>query len=58
MSFAYLTSTPGLKFNYSLYAIPAGWVVSYVAYLSCSYLSEEARDMLFLGLFTFSLFYF
>ncbi|RSH88994.1 hypothetical protein EHS25_002656 [Saitozyma podzolica] len=27
MSFAYLASTPGLKYNYSLLAAPAGWVV-------------------------------
>jgi len=30
MSFAYLAATPGLKFNLSLYAVPAGWVVAYV----------------------------
>ncbi|WVF71196.1 hypothetical protein IAT40_005996 [Kwoniella sp. CBS 6097] len=28
MSFAYLASTPGLNHNYSLLAVPAGWVVS------------------------------
>ncbi|WWC94502.1 hypothetical protein V866_001348 [Kwoniella sp. B9012] len=27
MSYAYLASTPGLKFNYSLFSVPAGWVV-------------------------------
>ncbi|WVW84217.1 hypothetical protein I302_106247 [Kwoniella bestiolae CBS 10118] len=27
MSYAYLASTPGLKFNYSLFAVPAGWVI-------------------------------
>ncbi|WWC69947.1 uncharacterized protein I206_103891 [Kwoniella pini CBS 10737] len=28
MSYAYLASTPGLKFNYSLFSVPAGWVVA------------------------------
>ncbi|WWC69948.1 uncharacterized protein I206_103892 [Kwoniella pini CBS 10737] len=30
MSFAYLTATPGLSYNYSLYAIPAGWLIAMV----------------------------
>ncbi|WVQ67364.1 uncharacterized protein L199_005560 [Kwoniella botswanensis] len=30
MSYAYLASTPGLQYNYSLYAIPVGWVVAMV----------------------------
>ncbi|WWC61921.1 uncharacterized protein I303_104507 [Kwoniella dejecticola CBS 10117] len=28
MSYAYLASTPGLKFNYSLFSVPAGWAVA------------------------------
>ncbi|WRT66613.1 uncharacterized protein IL334_003572 [Kwoniella shivajii] len=30
MSYAYLASTPGLQYNYSLYAIPVGWLVGMV----------------------------
>ena len=30
MSFAYLASNPGLNHNYSLYAVPAGWVIARV----------------------------
>ncbi|WWD03274.1 hypothetical protein V865_001325 [Kwoniella europaea PYCC6329] len=30
MSYAYLASAPGLKFNYSLFSVPAGWVVGLV----------------------------
>ncbi|WRT66614.1 uncharacterized protein IL334_003573 [Kwoniella shivajii] len=27
MSYSYLASTPGLKFNYSLFSVPIGWAV-------------------------------
>ncbi|WWC89081.1 uncharacterized protein L201_003999 [Kwoniella dendrophila CBS 6074] len=30
MSYAYLAATPGLQYNYSLYAIPIGWVIGMV----------------------------